>query len=81
VSEPGRDGRSYQLLARRHDEPYVDPDAWAEQAPRHTGSWWPEWQRWLAERSGPPGSAPSMGNTEAGLAPLAPAPGRYVLEH
>jgi polyhydroxyalkanoate synthase len=81
VSEPGHAGRSYQLLARRHDEPYIDPDAWAEQAPRHEGSWWPEWHRWLAERSSPPGSAPCMGNAGAGLAPLAPAPGSYVLQH
>jgi polyhydroxyalkanoate synthase len=81
VSEPEHKGRSYQLLARRHDEPYVDPDAWAEQAPRHSGSWWPQWQRWLAERSGAAGSVPPMGNAEAGLAPIAPAPGRYVMEH
>jgi polyhydroxyalkanoate synthase len=81
VSEPGREGRSYQFAARRHDEPYVDPDAWAEQAPRLAGSWWPQWQRWLAERSGPAGSIPLMGNAAAGLAPIAPAPGRYVMEH
>ncbi|HET9350568.1 MAG TPA: alpha/beta fold hydrolase, partial [Burkholderiales bacterium] len=81
ISEPGHEGRSYQIGSRRHDEPYIDPDAWAEQAARHAGSWWPEWHRWLAERSAPPGSAPRMGNAEAGLAPIAPAPGRYVMEH
>ena len=81
VSEPGRDGRTYQIGTRRHDEPYVDADRWAEQAPRHAGSWWPQWQRWLAERSGPPGPAPDVGNAQAGLAPIAPAPGSYVLQH
>ena len=35
VSQPGRDGRTYQIGTRRHDEPYVDADRWAEQAPRH----------------------------------------------
>jgi polyhydroxyalkanoate synthase len=81
VSEPGRDGRTYQIGTRRHDEPYVDADRWAEQAPRHAGSWWPQWQRWLAERSGPPVPAPDVGNAQAGLAPIAPAPGSYVLQH
>jgi polyhydroxyalkanoate synthase len=81
VSEPGPNDRTYQIGTRRHDEPYVDADTWAEQAPRHEGSWWPEWQRWLAERSGPPGPVPGIGNPQAGLAPIAPAPGRYVLEH
>ena len=66
VSQPGRDGRTYQIGTRRHDEPYVDADRWAEQAPRHAGSWWPQWQRWLAERSGPPAPAPDVGNAQAG---------------
>jgi len=75
VSEPGRDGRSYQLSTRQHGEPYLDPDAWAAQTPRREGSWWPEWQRWLAQHSGaqdaPP---PAMG------AALCEAPGEYVLQ-
>lgn len=75
VSEPGSDGRTYQVDTRRHDEPYVDADAWAEQTPRRTGSWWPQWQRWLAGRSGAPASPPPIETA------LEPAPGRYVLEH
>jgi polyhydroxyalkanoate synthase len=81
VSEPGHEGRGYQAGARRHDEPYVDPDAWAEQTPHRAGSWWPHWQGWLAERSGAPAQPPPLGNAAAGLAPLYPAPGRYVLDH
>lgn len=75
VSEPGRDGRSYQLSTRAHGEPYLDPDAWAAQTPRREGSWWPEWQAWLARQSGAPAAPPGMG------APLGDAPGEYVLEH
>jgi polyhydroxyalkanoate synthase len=75
VSEPGHAGRSYQVAARRHDEPYLDPDAWSAQAPLHAGSWWPQWHSWLAQRSGAPAAPPAMG------AALADAPGEYVLQH
>jgi polyhydroxyalkanoate synthase len=37
------------------------------------GSWWPEWQRFLSERSGPDVAAPAM------APPLCDAPGTYVL--
>ena len=44
------------------------------------GSWWPEYVAWLAERSGTKKDAPdSLGG--AGMPPLEPAPGGYVLEH
>jgi polyhydroxyalkanoate synthase len=75
VSEPGHAGRRYQLAARRHDEPYVDPDAWRAQAPGHEGSWWVEWQGWLARHSGEPAAPPETG------AALGEAPGEYVLQH
>jgi len=80
VSEPGRNGRSYQVATRTHGMPYLDADAWAEQAALHAGSWWPEWQAWLARRSGPQAAPPQMGNAAAGYPPLAPAPGQYVLQ-
>jgi len=80
VSEPGRNGRSYQVATRERHALYVDPDAWAEQTPRHAGSWWPQWQAWLASRSSPPEAPPPMGNAAAGLAPLGDAPGTYVLQ-
>ena len=74
VSEPGHAGRSYQVSTNLHDEPYVDADVWAAQTPRQGGSWWPEWQRWLAARSSAtvPSPPPEPG--------LAPAPGTYVLQ-
>jgi polyhydroxyalkanoate synthase len=74
VSEPSRTDRNYQVATRRHGEPYVDPDTWAAQAPRKQGSWWPEWQRWLAARSSAPEAPPAAGPD------LAAAPGQYVLE-
>ncbi len=74
VSEPGHGGRSYQVAARAHHAPYVDPDAWRAQAARRDGSWWNEWQDWLARRSGAPAAPPAMG------AALGEAPGEYVLQ-
>jgi polyhydroxyalkanoate synthase len=74
VSDPAREDRSYQVTTRTHDEPYVDPDTWAALAPRQPGSWWPQWQRWLAERSGPMVPPPPLNGG------LEPAPGQYVLQ-
>jgi polyhydroxyalkanoate synthase subunit PhaC len=74
ISEPGHHGRSYQMMARRGTDRYVDPDTWLSSASRHEGSWWIDWQRWLAERSGERIAAPVI--SEA----LHEAPGTYVLE-
>jgi polyhydroxyalkanoate synthase subunit PhaC len=74
VSEPGHRGRTYQLLTKASDGPYVDPDSWSSLAPHHDGSWWPEWQRWLADRSGERRAPPAAGEK------LCDAPGTYILE-
>ena len=79
VSEPGRNGRGYQVATRERDAPYLDPDAWAAQAPRRAGSWWPQWQAWIARKSGAPGAPPPLGNAAASFAPFEPAPGQYIL--
>jgi polyhydroxyalkanoate synthase len=59
---------------------YIDPDTWSTLTKVNDGSWWPEWTRWLAERSGPRGAPPSMGAPERGLPALWDAPGAYVLQ-
>jgi len=54
-------------------------DAWLAGAQKIDGSWWPDWMRWLSERSGERVAAPeSAGNKH--FRPKAPAPGTYVLE-
>jgi polyhydroxyalkanoate synthase len=78
VSPPGQPGRSYQLRTQRQDDRYVDPETWTADAPRHDGSWWPEWVAWLGARSGAPVVAPTLGATYAGYPPLFDAPGTYV---
>lgn len=80
VNPPGVPGRSYQVLTRLHDGPYLDPDAWLQAAALHEGSWWTHWQAWLQAHSGPAGELPGMGAPDMGLSPLGDAPGRYVLE-
>lgn len=80
VSEPGHPGRSYRLLTREADGAALDPDAWLDAAPRHEGSWWTAWGDWLAKLSGNAGTPPPMGATDKGNAPLADAPGHFVLE-
>jgi polyhydroxyalkanoate synthase len=56
-----------------------DPDAWLARAQVMPGSWWPHWYAWLAPFGGAMRAAPKRtGNAQ--YPPLAPAPGRYVLE-
>ena len=77
VSEPGHPRRRYRVGHKADDQPYVDPDTWAATAPVRDGSWWPEWQDWLVQRSGEPTTTPTMGGRS--YAPLCDAPGTYVL--
>lgn len=74
VSPPGKDGRHYRVATKAAGARYQDPDSWFTATPAHEGSWWPEWQGWLAEHSGGKVAPPKMG------ASLGPAPGRYVLQ-
>jgi polyhydroxyalkanoate synthase len=56
-----------------------DADAWLAAAPKHEGSWWPDWTAWLAERSPETVDAPAALGSEL-HPPLEDAPGTYVLE-
>lgn len=78
VSEPGHPGRSYRVATHRPEDRHLDPERWVETTPVKTGSWWPEWVTWLAQRSGDLGQPPRMGLPEEGSPPLADAPGTYV---
>jgi polyhydroxyalkanoate synthase len=80
VSEPGHNGRSFQVRSKKSDDHYLDPDTFADQVPRKNGSWWPEWAAWLHTRSGAPVAPPAIGAAVSGHQPLGDAPGKYVLE-
>ncbi|MGF6233003.1 polyhydroxyalkanoate synthase [Inquilinus ginsengisoli] len=52
------------------------PEAWLQAAEQVEGSWWPEWQKWIARHAG--GQVPARQPGDGGLAPIEDAPGRYV---
>jgi len=82
VSGPTHPKRRYRVLKWTNDTDSLTPDAWLKAAPAHSDSWWPVWQRWLAERSDPQ-RQPARAVTAASVAPgsvLEDAPGRYVRE-
>ncbi|WP_030541440.1 alpha/beta hydrolase [Sphingobium sp. DC-2] len=81
VSEPGHKGRHYRVLTREADGLSYDADEWTQRAEHKQGSWWTEWGDWLVHHSGEPGAPPPTGAPDKGYAPLAEAPGHYVLEH
>ncbi len=60
-----------------NDELPSDPDAWRAGAELHEGSWWEEWTRWAAERSGGRREPPPLGSERH--SPLGDAPGTYIL--
>ena len=80
VSEPGHPHRRYQTATHAEGDRYIDPETWQATTPHQEGSWWPAWQSWLAGHSSGPVAVPSMGAPDAGLPPLADAPGTYVLQ-
>jgi poly[(R)-3-hydroxyalkanoate] polymerase subunit PhaC len=56
-----------------------DPAAWLAGATAEQGSWWPDFARWLGERSGAERPAPDSPGSPA-LPPIEPAPGSYVFD-
>ncbi len=56
----------------------TDPLAWRDRVHAQNGSWWQDWVEWLRPRCGQRVAPPPTGSAQ--FPPLAPAPGRYVLE-
>jgi polyhydroxyalkanoate synthase len=54
----------------------ADPEDWLRAAEEHKGSWWPEWQRWIAALTGE--KVPARQPGDGKLKPLEDAPGSYV---
>ena len=81
VSDPRHAGRSYRVATKHAGEIYVDPDTWRAETPERDGSWWPEWQGWLAAHSSGRRAPPGMGAPDGGYRPLSDAPGDYVRQN
>ncbi|HJS81162.1 MAG TPA: class I poly(R)-hydroxyalkanoic acid synthase [Vitreimonas sp.] len=64
----------YQFWSARHLDHGVD--TWFSNAKETQGSWWPYWDSWLKQRSGPEVEPRTPG--EGKLKPLGDAPGEYV---
>jgi polyhydroxyalkanoate synthase len=72
VNPPSRSKYGYHVASGRA----VNPDSWLASARTHAGSWWPDWQRWLARHAGGRVDARPAGG--ARLPAVEDAPGSYV---
>ena len=59
------------------DEYPPTAEEWREAATRKSESWWEDWSRWMADRAGPLGEPPRVGDRRHPI--LADGPGEYVL--
>jgi polyhydroxyalkanoate synthase len=68
VNAPGKDKYSHQTGSTLPK----NPDDWTKIATENKGSWWPHWQKWIAEFTGPEVDTRQPGKG------IEPAPGSYV---
>jgi poly(3-hydroxyalkanoate) synthetase len=78
VNPPAREGAETRSRFRVADELPETPEDFLAQAPTVPGSWWSDWDAWLAERSGALKPAPKTLGSRTHKA-QAKAPGTYVL--
>jgi len=79
VSGPVHPRRRHRLLTWKNATTTLSADEWLKSAPLHEGSWWPAWERWLAERSSAQqeaARAPAARGSDGAV--LEEAPGSYV---
>ena len=78
INPPGNPKNRYYTQAGRSSGD-ITPEAWLDKADSLQTTWWEDWSRWIAARSGPLQPAPAtLGNKS--YPPGVPAPGEYVLE-
>jgi polyhydroxyalkanoate synthase len=78
VVGPVHPKRHYRLRTRRLADPHLAPDDWVATTPKQPGSWWPAWEKWLADHSSGRAALPAIGNADKCYAILEDAPGQYV---
>ena len=60
-----------------HSRNAKDPDKWLKTADQSEGSWWPEWEKWIAKHGG--GQVPARIPGDGELEAIEDAPGSYVV--
>lgn len=81
VSEPGHSGRRFRTALKHNADTCLGPDEWVSAATQKAGSWWVDWQNWLAGHSSQERVRPPvMGAADKGYAPVSDAPGTYVAQ-
>ena len=73
INPPARNKRSHWL---NDNLSYVAED-WLSEAEEKPGSWWPDWDAWLKQRSTGTVPAPSQAGNDT-YQVIEPAPGRFV---
>jgi poly[(R)-3-hydroxyalkanoate] polymerase subunit PhaC len=75
VNPPSNEKASYRVA---HEGDHADPEAWLGRVEKRSGTWWEDWNAWLADRSGPMRPPPQrLGGP--GFRSKGRAPGTYVL--
>jgi polyhydroxyalkanoate synthase len=77
INPASKNKRSYWSLDKNGKTKPKTAAAWFADAAEHKGSWWPEWNAFLAQNGGELVDAPSAPGNEK-YKPTEPAPGRYV---
>jgi polyhydroxyalkanoate synthase len=72
VNPPASDRYSYRTNAKKAKT----PAAWLEGATEHSGSWWPDWDKWVKKFAGGEVTARTPGKGK--LKAIEDAPGSYV---
>jgi polyhydroxyalkanoate synthase len=76
INPPAAKKYQYWTNDAKGDKKPADVEVWRAGATEHAGSWWPDWDKWLAKLSGEKTSARKPGDGK--LKVLGDAPGTYV---
>ncbi|MGI4847232.1 MAG: class I poly(R)-hydroxyalkanoic acid synthase [Janthinobacterium lividum] len=77
INPPAKNKRSYWTAKPRRAKEVQGAEGWLAAAQEHPGSWWTDWQAFLASHAGPMVKAPA-GYGSSTHQVIEPAPGRYV---
>ncbi len=68
--------KKYQYWRNTKRRKYNNPEDWFRDATEMPGSWWNDWDSWIARHAGP--KVPARVPGDGGLEPIEDAPGSYV---